>query len=94
MARPYPADRLSPNTIMFFAACAPDGKKSVNNNVRINGKNKNRRERFECKARGAERPRHIDWIGAEASTEQHSNRIAQQVLGKECFIWRLCRQIG
>ena len=37
----------------------------------------NRSERFECKAHGAERPRHISKIGAEASTAQRSNRIAQ-----------------
>ncbi|MGC2047873.1 MAG: hypothetical protein WA635_04600 [Gallionella sp.] len=33
--------------------------------------------RFECKTHGAERPRHIMKIGAEVSTVQRSNRIAQ-----------------
>jgi len=62
---------------MFFAACALEGKKRVKTSSRINEKDKNRSERFECKARGAQRPRHIGLIGAEASTAQHSNRIAQ-----------------
>jgi hypothetical protein len=62
---------------MFFAACALIGKNRVNTKIRFDGNIKNRSERLECKARGAQRPRHIDWIGAEASTAQHSNRIAQ-----------------
>jgi hypothetical protein len=37
----------------------------------------NRSERFECKARGAQRPKHTFWVGEEVSTAQRSNRIAQ-----------------
>jgi hypothetical protein len=35
---------------------------------------KNRREHFECKAHGTQRPRHIIKIGAEASTAQRSEQ--------------------
>jgi hypothetical protein len=65
---PYPADKLSPNTNMFFAAWAESGSHSASNRIMLNGNDKNRSERFECKAHGAERPRHISWIGAEAKT--------------------------
>lgn len=42
---------------------------------------KNRRERAECKAHGAQRPRHTNEVGDRASTVQRSNRFAQLIIG-------------
>jgi len=39
---------------------------------------KNRRERRECEAHGAQEPRHINQIGDLPGTAQRSNRVAQQ----------------
>ncbi|MBI5136034.1 MAG: DNA polymerase III subunit alpha [Nitrospirae bacterium] len=45
----------------------------------LGGTSIDRRERSECKADGAQDPRHVQWMGEGPSTAQRSNRGAQQV---------------